>query len=141
MRKLALLIVLTMVAVAAFAQPQQGPDGEARRGPRRGGPRVGADTDWMLLCFELKVPMETLEQLRPAFQLAYDDQRELFKDMLSGEIDRGAMMEEMAAIRTDLLKEYESVLTEEQRAALVAAREKMRSRGRPPGQGGARGRR
>ena len=118
--------LILIAAQAAVPQPEAGPPGMGPGRGQRGGPLMGFDQDWMLLCFELKVPLETLGQLRPAFQRAWEDRRELMQGMLAGELDRQQLMEEMAAIQQDLQQAYTAVLTEEQRAALQAARERLR---------------
>jgi hypothetical protein len=134
--------LLTVVLIGLFAmvqaQPREGGRPERRQGPSRGmrfGGGMGPDADWTLLCFELKVSMETLGELRPAFQRAHDDRRELIQAVRQGERQRDELMEEMRAIQQDLEQAYESFLTAEQRTALVEARERLR-----PSAGG-RGRR
>jgi len=100
---------------------------------------MGLEQDWMLLCFDLKVPLETLGKLRPAFQSGWEARRELFQDMQNGELDREQMMAEMGAIQEDLQKAYAQHLTEEQRAALEAARQRFRPDAGRRSNRGARG--
>ena len=140
MRTLGCLLIATTLGMFAIAQaqPGQGERPEGRQGMGRGmrmGPGMSADADWMLLCFELKVSMETLEKLRPTFQKAYDGRRELFEDMRNGELEREELMEEMSAIQKDLDAAYGTFLTADERSALEAAREQRRS------SAGGRGRR
>jgi hypothetical protein len=134
MRRFAIAACLLGMAWVWGVQAQpSGARGGAGRG-MRGGPMMAVQTDWMLLCFQLKLPTETLEALRPVFQQAWDDRRELFEDMQSGELTREELMAEMAAMRQDMDAAYQSELTDEQRAAL----EQARSQTRPPGGRGRR---
>ena len=132
----ALVLALIQAAAAQPGGTQQGgppPDGAPQMGAgpgmRGGGFMMGGDQDWLLLCFEVKVPMAKLEKLRPAFQTSHDARRELMQDMRNGELDREQMVQEMAALQAELKKAYEGVLTPEELAALEAARNRMRPEG------------
>lgn len=126
MRRTALILmfVLAAVAVVVHAQPRQG---VWSRFPDRpsAGTGVRAHTDWVLLCFELQLPLDQLGQLRSAFQQAYDDQRQLVESMSSGELEREEMAESLETIQENLQAAYEEHLTEEQRTELKEARAGM----------------
>lgn len=136
-------VVLLGVAVVVLAQapPREVPSDRAPSGGFGAGMQ-GPERDWGLVCFVLKVDTQTLEQLRPLFQQAWDDREGLLAEMRQqGGVDRAALMEEMAGIQGDLEAGYRGILTAEQLAALDAARQARTMswggrRGRPSETGG-----
>ncbi|MBT4497928.1 MAG: hypothetical protein HOC74_09425 [Gemmatimonadetes bacterium] len=141
MRKVFLILGLCALGLAAYVQAQPGGGG------RMGGMsmmRGGVESDWAMICFDLEVDGETMVKLRPMFKQAWNDRKELIKDVRSGDVDWTMMMEEMAAIQQDLEKEYNEILSEGQRkklAELKAAQQGAWQRGGQRGgtQGGQRG--
>jgi hypothetical protein len=103
------------LVIGAWAQP--------------GGGMPSLEADWALLCFELKVEGKILEQLRAAYQGAWDQRRELAEEAREGGMDRALIQEKMGPVQADLDKALRQFLTKEQFARLEQLRAQRREFG------------
>jgi len=126
MKKLIVAGALLALGLAAYTQAQPG---GGRMGAGRGMGGGGAfmlESDWALICFELKVEKDAFTQLRAVYQQAWDQRREVMEQMQKGGMDRMMLMEEMAMIQEDLEIGYRKVLTEEEQQQLARLRAQRR---------------
>ena len=131
MRRIVLWGLLLIAGLVVYVQAQGG--GRGRGGGGMGG--MGFDADWMMICFELKVEGEQLDNLRKAYQEAWDARKLLLEDMAAGGFDRQLMREEMQQIQANLKAALGKELTAEQLEQL----EKLRQQRRQAWQGGRGG--
>lgn len=74
------------------------------------------ENTWAGIAFEVKVDKETLEKVRPQFQKAWDERKNLIKE---SEEDIHAVIEGMMEIKAELDEKLKSVLTEKQMQKLA----------------------
>lgn len=132
MTKLTTLCAMCILglAIGVWAQP----GGGGRTGQDRGGGGMMAlESDWATICFELKVDAKMLEQLRTAYQKAWDQRRDLMAQTREGGLDRMVMQGKMAAVQTDLDAAVRQFLTKEQLAQLEQLRAQRRDFGQRGG--------
>jgi len=133
MKKILLSCGLLALGLAAYLQAQPGggrPMGQGGQG--RGGGMFALESDWALICFELKVDKKAFDKLWAVYQKAWDQRQELIEQMKNEEIDRDGMMAQMTQIQTELDKGSREILTAEQMQQL----EKLRAQRREAWQGG-----
>lgn len=130
--KMAVLVTVVLISASlAVAQPGKG---GGQGGMRGGGMRgvMGADREWSVLCFEVKITPEQIAKLRPTFQWAWDEQKTAMKSAIaSHSFDNAAKT--MASVQSTVDSRVKIVLTKSQQAQLAkykaaqeAARAKMR---------------
>lgn len=142
--KLAALVMVVLISASlVMAQPGKG---GGQGGQRGGGMRgmMGAEREWSVLCFEVKITPEQIAKLRPTFQWAWDEQKTAIKSaMASHSFDSAGKV--MATVQSTVDSRVKIVLTKTQQAQLAkykaaqeAARAKMRSQ-MGGGMGGGQG--
>ena len=129
------------------AQPGGGGGGGGGRqgGGRRGGPGMGIESEWAIICFELKIDGDQFVKLRAAYQEAWGQRKQLMEEMRSaGGGDWEEMAPKLQKIQDDLVAKYSAILPKEQVARLQSLVEERRGgpggggRGGPGGGGGGR---
>lgn len=121
-------------ASLALAQPGGGPGGGRGMG-RRGGPGMGLEGEWAIICFELKVEGEQFAKLRAVYQEAWGKRKEMMDQMRSaGGGDWEEMAPKLQQIQDELVGKYSAILSKEQVARLQSLLEERRG-----GMGGGRG--
>lgn len=102
---------------------------------RRGGPGMGLEGEWAIICFELKVEGDQFTKLRAAYQEAWGKRKDLMDQMRSaGGGDWEEMAPKLQKIQDELAEKYSAILSKEQVARLQSLLEERRG-----GMGGGRG--
>ena len=141
------IVLLTLVLASASLLSAQTPPGDGPGGGRggRGGGRGGAakmlESDWALICFELKVDKKTYDKLWAIYQQAWTERKDIMAQMQQGS-DPEALMQQLTTVQEELDKAQAQVLSPEQQKQLATLRAERRSawqgqgqRGRGQGQG------
>ncbi len=116
--------LLLSIATSSQAQPGGGPGGMGRRG---GGMGMGMESEWALICFELKVDGKQFSELRTVYLEAWGQRKALMEQMRSGSMEREEMGQKMEKIQTDLTEKTHKILSKEQVAKLESLLEERRN--------------
>jgi hypothetical protein len=142
MKSIVFLCAALLLGAASLVEAQPGGGGGRGQGRRGGmGMGLGLESEWAIICFELKVEGEQFAALRAVYQEAWGKRRDLMAQMR----DAGADWEEMGAqlqkFQEELAGKYSAILSKEQVARLQNLVEERRGgfgggRGGPGGGGG-----
>ncbi|MFT5373352.1 MAG: hypothetical protein ACI906_000167 [Candidatus Latescibacterota bacterium] len=128
MKKWTLLLVVLAVGWGAYVQAQQ------RGGRGRGGaPLAALERDWALLSFELKVRGDQAKVLQLAYQVAWDQRKELVGGDRSG--NPADMMEQVGTIQGELDGAVNNILAPEQLDMFNSLKLRQGGGGGPGGRG------
>lgn len=141
MKSVIYLCAALMLGAAALVDAQPGGGGGGRGAGRRGGANIGLETEWALICFELKIDGDQFTKLRAVYQAAWGQRKELMDQMRSaGGGDWEEMAPKLQKLQDELIEKYSAILSKEQVARLQNLVEERRGGGGRGGQGGGGGR-
>lgn len=141
MKSVIYLCAALMLGAAALVDAQPGGGGGGRGAGRRGGANMGLETEWALICFELKIDGEQFTKLRAVYQAAWGQRKELTDQMRSaGGGDWEEMAPKLQKLQDELIEKYSAILSKEQVARLQNLVEERRGGAGRGGQGGGGGR-
>lgn len=139
-------LLALVAAVAIEAQPGDRQPGQGRGG--RGGAMMALESDWALICFELRLEKKAYDQLWAAYQQAWTERKEMLAQLRKGEIDQELFAQQLGSMQEGLNAAQQAALTPDQLtqlAALKAERQNawqgMGQRGQGRGQGQGQGQR
>ncbi len=121
MRQIFVWGLLAVMGLMIYVQAQGG-EGRGRGGMRA----LFFEGEWAMICFELQVEGKQLDDLRRAYQEAWEARKLLLEDMSAGVVDRQLMREESEQIRAGLQAAKDSLLTAEQLEQLDKLRQAQR---------------
>jgi Spy/CpxP family protein refolding chaperone len=134
-------LLALMAVVWVEAQPADRQPGQSRGG--RGG-MMTLESDWALICFELRIEKKAYDQLWAAYQQAWAERKEMMAQLQKGEIDQELFVQQLQSMQEELNAAQQAALTPDQLkqlAALKAERQNawqgmgQRGQGRGQGQG------
>lgn len=135
-------LLALVAAVAIEAQPGDRQPGQGRGS--RGGAMMALESDWALICFELRLEKKAYDQLWAAYQQAWTERKEMLAQLRKGEIDQELFAQQLGSMQEELNAAQQAALTPDQLtqlAALKAERQNawqgigQRGQGRGQGQG------
>ncbi|MBI2502565.1 MAG: hypothetical protein HYW07_04955 [Candidatus Latescibacteria bacterium] len=146
MKTIAFVCAALLLGAAALIQAQPGGGGGGRGQGRRGGPGMGLEGEWAVICFEMKIDGEQFTKLRVVYQEAWVKRRDLMEQMRSaGSGDWEEMAPKLQKLQEELAEKYRTILSKEQVARFESLVEERRGgfgggggRGGPGGGGGGR---
>jgi hypothetical protein len=136
------LLALAAAVVVVEAQPADRQPGQGRGG--RGGAMMALESDWALICFELRLEKKAYDRLWAAYQQAWTERKEMLAQLQKGEIDQELFVQQLGSMQEELSAAQQAALTPDQLkqlATLKAERQNawqgmgQRGQGRGQGQG------
>lgn len=127
---LALMAVVWVEAQPADGQPGQG------RGGRGGGGMMTLESDWALICFELRIEKKAYDQLWAAYQQAWTERKEMMAQLQKGQIDQELLMQQLQSMQEELNAAQQAALTPDQLKQLSALKAERQNAWQGMGQRG-----
>lgn len=142
MKSIAYVCAALLLGATALvlAQPGGGGGGGRGMGRRGGGGGMGLESEWAIVCFELRIDGDQFTKLRAVYQEAWGKRKELMEQMRSaGGGDWEEMAPKLQKLQDELTEKYSAILSKEQVARLQNLVEERRGGGGGGGRGGPGG--